>query len=347
MIKYKEQFGFTLLEVLLMVGIFAIILSYSFSLSNSQIFEDDLHAKVLEVSDLIEKARNNSATGYRGDVWSIKVLDSDALCDNSGDCILLFKGNDFSGRDAIYDYFVQFDQSITGVYINSDQENEFYFDYSSGWLATTTASSLEQQYIIFNNNAGDSQSLVVSPSGAVNTFVCGEDQVFDISGHGYNTVKIGSDCWMAENLNTGEMIASVSTSPTNDGDIEKWCYADSSANCDIYGGLYAWDEAMSYVTTAGVQGICPNGWHIPTTSEVNLLDNFYSANNLKIGGNSGFDLMAAGVRLESSPDVYGNIDGTSGDGGSLWSSNQNGSSEAYYYWSEENLSNLDQFSVDK
>lgn len=341
----KKQSGFTLLEVLLVVVIFSIVLAASFSLSNTTIFEEDLQSKSLEVSELIERARNNSATGYRGDVWGIKVLDSDALCVNSGDCIMMFKGRNFNSRETQYDSFVQFNSAVTGVYLNSNQENEFYFGYQSGWIASSTNASLEPQYIDLNSNSGDVKSILVSKAGITSFFTCGEDQIFDISGHGYNTIKIGSDCWMAENLNTGEMIASVSTSPTNDGDIEKWCYADSSANCDIYGGLYNWNEAMGYVTTAEARGICPNGWHIPSNTEWLLIDDFHSGTNLKIGGNSGFDMMIGGMRLQGSPSSYNYIDGTSGDSGLGWSSTQLDSTYAYYYWLEDALNVLNQGSA--
>lgn len=349
--KIEKQSGFTLLEMLLVVTIFAVVLASSFSLSNSQLFEDDLQAKILEVSALVERARNNSVTGYRGDVWGIKVLNNNAICESSGDCIVLFKGRRFSIRNSSYDAFVQFNQNITGVSLADNQENEFYFEYGSGWLSTTTPSTLarqelDQQYITLNNNVGEEQSVLVSPTGAISSFVCGEDQVFDVSGHGYNTVKIGSNCWTAENINTGTMLASVSTEPSNNSSPEKWCYGDTASNCDTYGGLYNWNEAMGYVTTAGAQGICPNGWHVPSTSEFNLLDDYHSANNLKIGGNSGFDILAAGMRLDASPDIYNYIYGVSGDGGAFWSSNQNGS-QAYYYWSEEDMSNFDQYSVNK
>jgi len=82
-------------------------------------------------------------------------------------------------------------------------------------------------------------------------------------GKTYNTVLIGTQCWMRENLNIGTRIDG-SQNQTDNGTIEKYCYDDLESNCDIYGGLYQWDEAMQYVTTQGVQGICPAGWHLPT-----------------------------------------------------------------------------------
>jgi len=37
--------------------------------------------------------------------------------------------------------------------------------------------------------------------------------------------------------------------------------------CNTFGGLYDWNEMMQYSTTAGSQGICPSGWHIPTITD--------------------------------------------------------------------------------
>lgn len=332
MSKNKEQLGFTLVEILLVVTVFTIILSSAISLTTRQVLENDLSSKALAVADLIEKARNNAATGYFGDVWSIKVLDNDAICADSGDCIVLFKGRAFSGRDANYDRFVEFDQDVTGVYINPDQENEFYFDYQSGWLSTTTASFLDQQQIVLNSNFGEQKSVVVSPSGTISIFTCGEDKVYDISGNGYNTVKIGTQCWMAENLNTGSMLASAATDPTDNGIIEKWCNGNSASNCSSTGALYNWDEMMAYVTTEGTQGICPNGWHLPSDSEMDILEANYSAANdgvsLKIGGESGFNIVA-GNEMNADTDSYD--DSTIG---ALWTSTDNNSfpTEAYVHY---------------
>jgi uncharacterized protein (TIGR02145 family) len=90
-------------------------------------------------------------------------------------------------------------------------------------------------------------------------------------GQAYTTVQIGTQCWMAENLNIGEMI-NGNSNMTNNSVIEKYCYNDSTANCDEYGGLYQWNEMMEYVTDTAVQGICPEGWHLPTDHEWKILE---------------------------------------------------------------------------
>jgi hypothetical protein len=67
------------------------------------------------------------------------------------------------------------------------------------------------------------------------------------SGQIYNTVAIGYQCWLKENLNIGTRI-NGSQNQTDNGIIEKYCYDDNESNCDEYGGLYQWDEMMQYTT---------------------------------------------------------------------------------------------------
>jgi uncharacterized protein (TIGR02145 family) len=81
---------------------------------------------------------------------------------------------------------------------------------------------------------------------------------------------------------------------------EKFCLNDISGNCDIYGGLYQWDELMDFQTTEGSQGRCPFGWHVPSETDWNTLFQFYTnsahaAAQLKISGNSGFNASLTGI----------------------------------------------------
>jgi uncharacterized protein (TIGR02145 family) len=109
---------------------------------------------------------------------------------------------------------------------------------------------------------------------------CGNTIIYE--GQEYNTILIGSQCWMKENLNVGTMIPG-SQNQTNNSQIEKYCYNNDPANCIVYGGLYQWDEMMEYSTTQGVQGICPVGWHIPTDNEWTILTNFLGGESVAGG----------------------------------------------------------------
>jgi uncharacterized protein (TIGR02145 family) len=88
----------------------------------------------------------------------------------------------------------------------------------------------------------------------------------DYGGITYHTLQVGTQCWLQENLNIGTRINNY-VNQNNTGTVEKYCHTNLESNCDAYGGLYQWDEAMQYVTTEGAQGICPSGWHIPSNTE--------------------------------------------------------------------------------
>ena len=67
------------------------------------------------------------------------------------------------------------------------------------------------------------------------------------AGKTYNTVQIGTQCWLRENLDVGTMVLGAQTKPTT-STIEKYCYNNNPVNCATYGGLYQWNEAMQYDT---------------------------------------------------------------------------------------------------
>ncbi|MCD4736058.1 MAG: T9SS type A sorting domain-containing protein [Bacteroidales bacterium] len=128
----------------------------------------------------------------------------------------------------------------------------------------------------------------------------------------YYTVQIGGQCWMKENLNVGIKI-SGSQSSTNNGTIEKYCHNNSTANCDIYGALYQWNEMMQYTSDTTAQGICPEGWHIPTDHEWKVLegtvDSQYGVGDPEWNGElwRGFD---AGGNLKETVTIHWNSPNT-------------------------------------
>lgn len=291
-----NKLGFNLIEILVVVAIFIIILTSAVTLVNTTASREDLDAKSREVVEFIAQARNYSTTGYFGDVWGIKVLDNDSYCEDSGDCIVLYKGKSFDFRNSSYDRILQLNLN-SGVYIDSDQINEFYFDFKSGWLSTSTASSLEEQSIVLKSTFGEEKTIQIAPTGLPYVFVCGESNVYDINGQAYSTVQIGTQCWMAENLNTGIMLG-PNVDPSDDGSVEKWCYNDTESNCSSRGALYDWDELMAYSIVESSQGICPYGWHVPSDADFEtLLANYESGSvgtELKLNGSSGFNMIMAG-----------------------------------------------------
>ena len=170
-------------------------------------------------------------------------------------------------------------------------------------------------------------------------------------GQTYNTVLIGDQCWLKENLNVGTMIPE-NQNQTNNSQVEKYCYGNDPANCTEYGGLYQWYEMMQYIYTQGTQGICPDGWHIPTDGEWTTLITY-------LGGESvaGGKLKEAGTVHWSPPNTgatnsswftglpggwrgnYGNFGGLF-EYGTMWSSSEYVGSKAWYrelYYNNETV----------
>ncbi len=100
------------------------------------------------------------------------------------------------------------------------------------------------------------------------SLACPDTPTVTYEGKTYNTVQIGNQCWLRENLDVGTMIQE-NTNQTDNGIIEKYCIDNIQEMCDSYGGLYQWNEAMQYSFQR--QGICPDGWHIPSSLEQTIL----------------------------------------------------------------------------
>ncbi len=94
----------------------------------------------------------------------------------------------------------------------------------------------------------------------------GQDSLRDADGEVYAGLQIGQQVWMAQNLNTLH---------TATGDsIESRCFTDNPEGCKRLGRLYSWEAMMAGAKTAGAQGICPDGWHIPSDQDWNILFDF-------------------------------------------------------------------------
>ncbi|MDX9906829.1 MAG: fibrobacter succinogenes major paralogous domain-containing protein [Bacteroidales bacterium] len=177
-------------------------------------------------------------------------------------------------------------------------------------------------------------------TGGTADITCGSDFTDLRNGITYGTVLIGTQCWMAENLNIGTMVG-VSSNQANNGVIEKYCYGNITTNCDVYGGLYQWNEMMQYSTNEGVRGICPDGWHLPTDGELTLLVTYlggegaaggamketglayWSSPNTGATNSSGFTGLPGGYAVPPSSSNINTI-------GYFWTSTQFDGSNGYY-----------------
>jgi uncharacterized protein (TIGR02145 family) len=121
----------------------------------------------------------------------------------------------------------------------------------------------------------------------------GTPAIIDFDGNIYNTVLIGDQCWMAENLKT--------TRDPSGYNILRYCYDNNTDYCNWYGGLYTWETIMNGESSinnniSGVQGICPNGWHLPGDEEWSRLIDYMIAQGFP---NQKDDENGAGNALKS------------------------------------------------
>ncbi|MCR4965678.1 MAG: fibrobacter succinogenes major paralogous domain-containing protein, partial [Bacteroidales bacterium] len=116
----------------------------------------------------------------------------------------------------------------------------------------------------------------------------GAPTVTDIDGNVYNTVHIGDQCWMRENLRVTryENGDSIAYAGTIRSDSVAYRYAPNNDinNVNKYGYLYNGFAIMhgassSNTIPSGVQGICPIGWHLPSQMEIFELREYVSKQN--------------------------------------------------------------------
>lgn len=151
--------------------------------------------------------------------------------------------------------------------------------------------------------------------------------VTDIDGNIYSVVRVGEQLWMGQNLRvTRAPDGTPITSTEYDGD---------STTTLLYGRYYDWTAAMNGSTAESAQGICPDGWHIPSDEEVKLMEialgmtratadisnawrGYGVGTKIKQGGSSGLDIPMAGMLYAGGSIVYG------GEWGFLYTSSEAG-----------------------
>lgn len=167
----------------------------------------------------------------------------------------------------------------------------------------------------------------------------------DFDGNIYETIVIGTQEWMAENLKVthyrnGEPIPIV-TDDTQWSGLKTGAYCwfnnNEAANKNIYGALY------NYFTVVDSRNLCPTGWHIPSDAEWTILTTYlggeavaggkmketgtihWSSPNTGATNESGFTALPGGIRGGG-----GAFDYPGGDGGFWWSSTEDGTNDAWY-----------------
>lgn len=180
----------------------------------------------------------------------------------------------------------------------------YQYNWSNGSVEEDINSLSAGMYSVTVTDAIDStalDSIIVSQP-------CLDSIVTDIEGNYYPVVQIGEQIWMRENLR-------VAKDP--DGiPVNSYCYGDDTIFENTYGRLYTWDAAMNGSVIEMAQGICPDGWHIPSDEEWKTLEIYLGmtreeadmeniwrgegvGTSLIEGGSSGYEALLSGRRSSS------------------------------------------------
>ena len=304
-INHKKNKGFTLVEILVAISILAVII-----LAINRIY-----------FSIMESQKNITGENFvQSDIEYFTRLISNNIKDaQKGDGVLC---------SVPEDKFFILNASSTGItFIKDDECLEFYLsdDAGVGRIKMEDSISATDQYItssktnilgltfVVEDNIETGQPLMTvlvkaSPVGDVDNFiyiqnsvsvvenvvevpesswVCG-DQIYDAECNAYDTVEIGTQCWMAENLAYLPVVHSNSQFSTQGGSslpgYGVYGYDDSDVptakalpNYSTYGVLYNW-FAVNQVS------ICPTGWSVPTDAQLTTLTTTYLGGESVAGG---------------------------------------------------------------
>ena len=205
-------------------------------------------------------------------------------------------------------------------------------------------------------------SLSAQQSSGTRNIPCpGTPVVKDIDGNTYNTVQIGSQCWMKENLkvskyNDGTEIpldttggklgnASAEKSWTKINTGARTIYGNIAANLTAYGYLYNYYavKGVDITGSKNYKNICPTGWHVPKDAEWTILTNnlgglnaasgkmratgttYWNSPNEFSNNESGFTALPGGMRNAQASSVFSGLK----DNASFWSATEISSNAAW------------------
>ena len=213
-------------------------------------------------------------------------------------------GLDYNGDEA---YFVHMEHSNSYVFLYSVEKSNGY-----------SVRCVEDGGVIASTVPNEGFDWNLSKESYLNSNIQYDSIVDSRDGQVYKTVKIGDQIWMAQNLNYSDSVKTPSLKGSS------WCrkiiyrngaaiFLDDSKSCAVAGRLYTWAAAIDSVSLVNdpknpldcgmgkscrfelpepIRGICPEGFHLPTDDEWNVLF-------AKVGGNERTGKETAGKALKS------------------------------------------------
>jgi uncharacterized protein (TIGR02145 family)/prepilin-type N-terminal cleavage/methylation domain-containing protein len=329
----KKQ-GFTLIELLAVIVILAIVLAIALPSITGLIGSTTERAFLLDAKMVIKAIDYQLLEGYD--------LESNPIDKESFEEVLNLSAKNYES-----------------VSVALDEKDEPYVKLvgKNKWEGLTTCGTYKDMLI---GKTDEIECNVPEGSSSNGNFVNCGDKLIDSRDYPegikntYETVKIGNQCWFAENLRyTGKEGSSClinSVDNWKDKSPYNACMKNIGATCTHGGDYYCdWNYETEVLYQWGaifgsgeprtiednqdkIQGLCPNGWHLPTDEEWGTLidglngsagDKLKSASDWNGNNDSGFNARPAGYRYTSgtlySVGYYANWWSSSpGDGSNAW-----------------------------
>ena len=177
----------------------------------------------------------------------------------------------------------------TSLQPKSTTTNPFSFGDQMEYVgyATLNGEEVESQHITQMQNASQTFALLFPVASPFDGHSCSAERfITDFDNNIYNTVQIGNQCWMRENLRTTHYANGDTILEGGELLSESQPYRYTPHNdvntISTYGYRYNWNAVMhgansSETNPSGVQGICPDGWHVPSIAEWQQLSDYVSS----------------------------------------------------------------------
>ena len=222
------------------------------------------------------------------------------------------------GRDAYFWTATEIYDGDDAYFVHMETSNSYVFLYSVEKTNGYSVRCVEDGGVIASTVPDEGFDWELSRDSYLNPNINYDSIVDSRDGQVYKTVKIGDQIWMAQNLNYSDSVKTPSLKGSS------WCrkiiyrngaaiFLDDSKSCAVAGRLYTWAAAIDSVSLVNdpknpldcgmgkscrfelpepIRGICPEGFHLPTDDEWNVLF-------AKVGGNERTGKETAGKALKS------------------------------------------------
>ncbi len=267
----NNKLAFTLVETLVVITIVGVLTSLS----------------MVAIQNSRENARNAKRIA---DVKQMQIALELYYQDNGSYPSSLNPGESLASNSIVYMETIPFaptpndgtcsEGENTYTYLNPYRLNYFYIEYEpEQW--TYHNWDYERNYYDIHFCLGEESGgllageVVASPRG-LNNWTCGDLLLDYRDGQYYETVEIGDQCWMAENMRYDN--GCISKTYSSSVDVGRCGIYGELETMNNYGKLYQWSAAMNSSTEELSQGICPDGWHIPSLTDWQIATSTINSN---------------------------------------------------------------------